>query len=646
MSGEMAVSLALKFTDQASGPATQAMQKITRATKEVGTAAQTASTAAISAFQKLANARETLGVRSEKTIQNEIRQTEAAYKRLAASGQASARELARAQDAVRDRVSKLRQEINGVNTASARAGGALRTAFSLAGAGVAGKMVLQGPVSQTMDYSMQMAHAANTIFSGRSVAERIAGKSQINEAVMAGVRQARGGVTREDSLAGVKTLAASGEYGNDPGAVFAMLPTLTKAAAANNASVTDMANIAIKAKSTMGLTNTGRILDMAAQGGIEGQFELRDMAKWLPQQMAYAKRSGLSGEQGFASLVAANQLSMTTAGSADEAGSNLKNLLSKVNSTDTAADAKKMGIDLSGSLAAAQSKGVGGLDAFLNLSEKVAAQDPRLVKLREQAKGAKGDDLRSNMQSQIDILEGSSIGKLVQDQQAMGALVALLNNRGKFDEIRDKTLAANGTNEDLLSVIGSESGAKAQLAAAEAANNMQTALDRVNPLIGSAADGFSALSQQFPVMTAALTGSALGVGALGAAAIAAAGSLTLLGGGGAAAGIAAGAGKLATAAGGLSLPALGVAAAGAAGYGVGYLANDVFLKDTAAGNAIGSGVNSVMALFGNEQAKANQVNHARPDASGPIVIENKVILDGREISATVNEHNARTAARN
>lgn len=529
MSSEMAVSLAIKLNDQGSGPASQALQKLNRALKETEGVAKSTSQAAISAFQKLGSAREVLGIRSEKAIQNEIRQTEAAYRRLAVSGQASARELGRAQDSMRGKVAGLRQEMEGVKHSATGMGNALKAAISVVTAYQAGKMVLQGPVSRTMNYSTELAHASNTLFAGKSVAERIAAKQQINNAVMDGVRSAKGGVTREDSLAGVKALGNSGEFGDDPKTAFAMLPTLTRAAAANNASVVDMANIAIKAKATMGLTNVDRLMDMAAQGGIEGQFETRDMAKWLPQQMAYAKRSGLQGESGFATLVAANQIAMKTAGSSDEAGNNLKNLLSKVNSPDTANDAKKLGIDLSGSLAAARKKGVGGLDAFLNLTDQVAAKDSRLVKLREQAKGAKGDDLRANLTAQADILQGSAVGKIVQDQQAMSALVALLNGRGDFNKIRDKVMTANGTNADMLEVVANEAGTKAQLAAAEAANNMQTALDKVNPLLGLVADGFSSLSQEFPTLAAALTGSALATTALAASATSASIALALIG---------------------------------------------------------------------------------------------------------------------
>lgn len=651
MSGEFAVSFALKLNDQGSGPAVAAMAKINKGIKEVGETAKSTSAAAISAFQKLATSREILGIRSEKAIQNEIRQTEAAYQRMVASGQAGARELGRAQDAMKQKVSALRQEMEGVKNTAGGMGRTLGTAMGVVGAYQAGKMVLQGPVSRTMNYSMELAHASNVMFSGQSVAGRIAAKEQINDAVMSGVRSARGGVTREDSLLGLKTLGASGVFGDDPGAAFAMLPTLTKAAAANNAQVVDMANIAIKAKQTMGLTNAGRILDIAAQGGIEGQFELRDMAKWLPQQMAYAKRTGLHGEAGFATLVAANQISMNTAGSADEAGNNLRNLLAKVNSNDTANDAKKLKIDLGGSLAAAQAKGVGGLDAFLNLTEQVAAKDSRLVKLREQAKGAKGDDLRANLTAQQGILEGSAIGKIVQDQQAMSALVALLNGRQKFGEIRDKSLAANGTNDDLLKVIADEPGAKAQLAAAEAANNMQTALNKVNPLLGAAADGFSALSQEFPVLAAGATGAGLATTALAASAWAASAALMLVagsGGGGALAGAGGMAGRM--------LPFLGKAGAVGTAFGVGYVGGTYLNDGINKGISAFTGRDETLGglIYEMTHGDAIKQNNSTTPSGGdmsyqatqqPLRIENKIILDGRQIAESSNEVNARAAAR-
>lgn len=585
MSGELVASLVLKLNDQGSAAATRALAAVTRATKETGDVAKSASAVAISAAKRTADAREILGIRAEKAIQNEIRQTEAAYQRLAESGKAGARELARAQEAVREKVGRLRQELDGVKQSAGGAGSALTRAMSVAGGLAAGKAVLQGPISRTMNYSMELAHTSNTLYANKSVAERIAAKSEINDAVMRGVRG--NGGTREQSLEALKTLANSGEYGNDPKAAYALLPGVMRAATATGTDPTLMANIAIKAKQSMGLTNADRVFGMAAKGGIEGQFELRDMAKWLPDQMGSAASAGLRGEKGFATIVAMNQMAMRTAGTTDAAGNNVKNFLAKVNAPDTAADAKKMGIDLSGTLAAAQAKGVGGVDAFLNLIELQMAKDPRLVKLREQAKSATGADLKENLNAQIGILEGSAIGKWLQDRQALSGAVPLLNDRARFNEIIGNTFNEKDTIGAFHPVVAAEAAFQAQQAAAESANAMQNALNGVNPLLGSMAGGLGKMMEQYPALAAALAGTTLAVGTLGAFAATAAISIGLLGGkgmAGAAVGmIPAGAGAaLGTAA----IWAGGLGLAGYAGYAAGGLANDginAFVKSESLG---------------------------------------------------------------
>ena len=50
----------------------------------------------------------------------------------------------------------------------------------------------------------------------------------------------------------------------------------------------------------------------------------------------------MSGMGGLAKLLAANQAAVITAGTKDEAGNNLVNLLAKINSQDTAKDASKI----------------------------------------------------------------------------------------------------------------------------------------------------------------------------------------------------------------------------------------------------------------------------------------------------------------
>lgn len=424
-----------------------------------------------------------------------------------------------------------------------------------------------------------------------------------------------------------------------------MLPGVMRAATATGTDPTLMANIAIKAKQSMGLTNTDRVFGMAAKGGIEGQFELRDMAKWLPDQMGSAASAGLRGEKGFATIVAMNQMAMRTAGTTHAAGNNVKNLLAKVNAPDTAGDAKKMGIDLTGSLAAAQAKGVGGVDAFLNLIEQQMAKDPRLVKLRGQSKNATGAELKENLNAQIGILEGSAIGKWLQDRQALSGAVPLLNDRARFNEIAGNTFGEKDTIGALHPVVAAEAAFQAQQMAAESANAMQTALNGVNPLLGSMASGLGKLMEQNPALAAALAGTTLAVTTLGAAAVTAAIGLSLTSGGKAGIGALAGGvlGGLARAPGAAlgALAALGPGAfaftvAGGAGFAAGSIANDAInWSDKKFGNTTGERhrppVAFVMAGLGHK------------DAERALNIE--VQIDGEKVALAVNKRNSRDAGR-
>lgn len=644
--GDLAVSLTLKLNDQGSGAAARALKTIERGLKDVETTAKSSGAAAVSAFKKLADSREVLGIRSEKAIQNEIRQTEAAYKRLVASGQAGNRELARAQDAMRGKVQALRQEMEGAAKAGLSVGGAFRGVAAGAAGFVAAGAVLKGPVSQTMGYDRQLANLANTAYAGESLDARKGGMRSLDAAVKAAVRG--GGGTREGALGTLDKLVASGVY--SPTAAAQELPGLVRGGTAANADPAMLADIAIRGRQTFGLQSSGRAIDMAMMAGQLGGFELKDMAKWLPAQMAMGRQSGLRGESGFATLLAANQASAITAGTKDEAGNNLVNLLGKINSQDTAKDAKKLGIDLSGTLSAAAGKGVNGLDAFVNMVEQIVGKDKDFGALRDKARNAKGDDRKAAFEAQGDILQGSAVGKIVQDRQALMALVGIMNNRGYMNDVRDKLGNASGTADGAFQLIADTPSFKAEQLAAEKAIAMQEALDKVNPALGGFAEGLAGVMQEWPGLSAAVVGSTTALVALAAAAGAAAIGLGVMGGGGAvkgALGAASGAGRAALgAAGRVGVGALGgllspvgatVAAGAGVGLGVGTLANMGINKadkalGTSVGNDIGRMVAYVMAGLGSKNAKE--------------ALQIEIDVKNGNIVAEVNKANARQAARN
>lgn len=389
------------------------------------------------------------------------------------------------------------------------------TAWGQGAAGLAaGRAVLADPIRQGMSYDRQLRNVVNTAYAGQSLDARRASMAQINTGVMAAIRA--GGGTRESTLGTLDRLVASNQF--SASGALAELPTLNRFGTASATDTDALADIAVRARQTFGLGSTSDTLDMAMRAGQLGGFELRDMAKWLPQQMAAASTLGMRGTGDFAALLAANQASVITAGTRDEAGNNLVNLLAKINSRDTAMDAQRLGVDLSGSLAAARAKGTNPLDAFVNLTDKIAAKDSRYVAARDQARSATGDEQRAAMTSMADLLQGSAIGKIVQDRQALMALVGILGNRESMQGIRSELGNARGTGDAAFALIADSPSYKAELLAAESANSMQTALNNVNPLLGSMAEKTAALMQEFPNFSAAVVGSTTALNALAAAA--------------------------------------------------------------------------------------------------------------------------------
>lgn len=583
-----------------------------------------------------------LGIRSEREIQREIQRTEAAYNRLAKSGSMSMREQMRAAEATRNKVRQLNNEM-GKFTLGQKALRGLQTGASIGAGVMAGGYVMSRPINQTMDYGVRLAQMSNTAFNERNTIGRIAGKRELNSAIVNAVRY--GGGNREGAAGALDTLIASGAMSAKDS--MGMLPSLMRASTASGADAGELAQIGIRGMQTMGIKpgEMGRILDMAITAGQEGGFELKDMARWLPQQMAAAKVSGMTGTAGMAKLLAANQASAITAGTKDEAGNNLVNLLAKVNSRDTATDAKRLGIDLSGTIAAARGKGIDSLDAFVGIVDSVVGKDKNYQALQARLKTATGSERRGVLESQADILQGSAIGQLVQDRQALMALIGIMGNRGYMADVQKKTLAGEGAAEKNYAVIAEEAGFKTQQAANEKTFATQNAFENLTPLVGAVADGFSAIAKEYPNLTAATVAATTALIAL--AAVAGASSLAgMLGGKGAGlTGILAGGKNLVKGAGGMlgrgalalgsaafSLGGLAVGASGAAGYGAGSLAYNKGIEGTEFGNNLGGMIATLLAKLGSDDAKQ--------------ALEITLNLDGEQIATVVNRRNERTASRN
>lgn len=391
---------------------------------------------------------------------------------------------------------------------------AVGVAGGVTGAFFASKALLDKP----MDYSMRLAHMSNTAFGDRDLKGRQAGKAELDATIIKAIRY--GGGTREQGATTLDALIASGAVPIET--AKNMLPSLMKASSASGADSSAIGNIAIKAMQTFKISEAqlSEVLDIAMKAGQAGGFELKDMAKWLPQMMAAGKLSGLQGVEGFRRIVSGAQASAITSGSKDEAGNNVVNLLAKINSQDTQKDFKKEGYDLTGKLMSAREKGVNSIDAFVSFVDEIAAKDPKYVALKKKlANATTKDEKTETTEALASLLEGNAVGKVVQDRQALMYLLAEMNNRDYIKDVMEKTKAPGSAIDSAQALISGESGYTAE----QSANNRDIAMSQAfgegGPL-KALLNGANWAAEKFPVLTATVVGTTAALGVFATALVA------------------------------------------------------------------------------------------------------------------------------
>lgn len=547
----MDVSLILKAKDYASSVVKSVENSVSKSTKNIENQAQRSATTQQRAMrqtaqvteqsyrqiQQAARNREMLGVRSERSIQTEINRTRAAYDQLKSSGIASGRELDRAAVATKRRIAELNAEIGKVSMGQ-RLGNIGRGIAGLAAGATAAGMVLAQPMKKQMDYDRSLAMTSNTAFAERDVAGRIAGKAELNNAVKSAVEI--GGGTKEDALGALDTMLASGAVKADT--AMKLLPTLQKGATATGANTDDLAKIAISAMQQfdIGEDQIGEVLDKAVAAGQAGNFELADMARWLPQQMAAGKSAGLKGMSGFEALLVANQQARVTAGTSDEAGNNLVNLLAKLTSKETSdrfrkldikgKDGKDHGVDFIASMEAQKKKGKNSIEAFMSIMDQVIGQDGKYQALQKKLKSAKKEDQAQVLNEMTNLVEGTAIGQIISDRQALMALLGIRNNVSLGKEVKESLDKSEGAVDTSHAVIKDTNSYKLE----DAKNNVDFAqmegMKGFNDALGDVSVKIAEYAKAYPDLTGKIVTAGTVVAALSAAAITAAGSLRLLGG--------------------------------------------------------------------------------------------------------------------
>ncbi|CDK63327.1 Putative bacteriophage protein [Morganella morganii IS15] len=537
------ITRSLRETVKETQKAEQAQEKLNRRQKTTAQDAISQGRARTEDMKRQSRAYETLGIRSERAIQREISQTIAAYNRLARSGMMSADEQARAFDRMRQRVGQLRGEMKQMSNMKM---GNIANGFVTAAGGLyAGARVVAEPVKRQMSYEERLARMSNTAYSDLDDAGRLAGQKKLDELIRKSVSD--GGGSIDNAAEVLNKLLSEGIFTDQE--ISGLLPLLQKYATASGVDGLDLASVTSALKKNFNLSKPDDIkiaLDMALKGGQEGAFELPDMAKWLAQQLSAANAAGMSGLDDFASIVAANQAVVSTAGTNDQAGNNLMNFLLKLNSRELSTAASRIkvdgyGIDLSGTLINAREKGIDPIDAFVGLTDKISANNPKYKALQTKLDNMdKNDPERAQtLSAMTKIAEGSALGELIADQGTLMALIGLRSQSEYKNQVKQKVLeqknkaAGEGEGDIQFRVMSDTNAFKAN----QAGNAHQFAeYDSTKPLsdaVGSLAEQFTAFSAEFPGLTTALTGAKTGIEAMTQAAVAFAALKFLFGGAGA-----------------------------------------------------------------------------------------------------------------
>lgn len=532
------LSLLFRFRDQASGVAKRAAKDIENAAKQAAAgstaAARQEADAHIGLWRRVTESRKTLGIRSEQEIRAEIRRTQEAYQALAQSGTLSAREQARAAKAMKDQVQGLNRELRGAATTWERIRSG-RGLIGMAGGALGVMHALKEPVSQTMSYDRRIALMSNTAFAEEGKAGRLAGASKLDAAIINGIRV--GGGTREEAAEALDFLISSGALGDGAkgrNAAMNLLPTLLKYGTGTGAMPQELGSIAARALQGFNIKESEltKALDMSIVGGQAGGSELKDQAKWLPQQMALASQLGMSGLKDYGKLVAWNQASVITAGTKDEAGNNLRDLLNEVNTPhfrgfmakEYLAGGRKLRPGERNKLSSGiddvfldyQNRGINKVDATVDMMQQIFAKNKKFQALQEQMRtlGKNDPQRQSVLEAMAAQVQGTSVGKIFHNQQSLMAMVALMSQGDLIRRIEGQMPNASGAGQTSFDVVASTADFKTAQAKNESDIAKQSLFRPLNDAIGSTAEKLTAYAREYPALTEAIVGAKTALGAL------------------------------------------------------------------------------------------------------------------------------------
>lgn len=412
-----------------------------------------------------------------------------------------------------------------------RPGGMMNSAAGgVAGAYVAGGMLAR-PVGKALSYDETLTYVATTLAGNGSLYAKRAAKVRVSNAVDQALRD--GGGTRESAAEALNALVSSGAF-KDEEALDALGPVL-KTAHASGSNAADIANMAVAMRNNnVAVPDLQQGFDMALRGGQLGSFELRDMARWFPQQLALARGAGLGGLDAVRSLTGLNQVSRATAGTPDEAGNNLVNLLQKLNSRElrkTMADTVKPKagdpvsadgeFDWSAYMVQRRQQGLSAIDALGEVLDRQVGNDAQYSEVMAKLESSHNNaEKRMLLERAANIAENSAIGEVFADRQALMAALALRSEKTRRQNIDAELGRSGGTVERESQFVREQTWSKTKDLQNTADRANEGAYDALSGPLGSLVENVNEAARTFPGLTSALYGAGSALAALASGGIA------------------------------------------------------------------------------------------------------------------------------
>ena len=480
---------------------------------------------ALQEYRRQAQARETLGIKSEQSIRREINQTLAAYNRLSRSGTMSASEQARAWNHTQATVARLRRELGETERSYQRLARVGKTVGAIGGGLIAGAMVMRKPVEDQMHYDSELRKQANFAYSNEtSKAAREAGMKTIDAAIQRAIREGGGDIS--GAFHAMETMQRSGTMGRDQ--VFGALPGVMKISSATE---TDPAAVASLQSSAFnfGLNEKDAHagLSVATTMSQHGMVDMALLAKEMPRALESAKSIGLHGRTGYSQVGALFEAAARGAGSPEEAATFTTNLLSELSAPTLANNFKqakigKRGIDIRALIRADAAKGLTPLDTVDRGIRAMDEHDPQFVALNKQIARTAPGEARSQLEARRDQIHGQNVGRIFTNEYSRMGFLNWERNKDYYHKLIKEgnaqfDLPEGETSADQdYKLVEDSTAFKVNKAKNEAMIASRNTSSTFTKWVGEAADKAAELAQEFPKLTTAISGAYSAIQGLGA----------------------------------------------------------------------------------------------------------------------------------